>query len=98
MLKKILSRFKKLHSMSKTAIWTGLLTMAGCYITAGFALIIAPHTNYINAMTIYRGCLEAAPASLAACVCAGLLGDLMLPKSGDDENKEDGGKDGKNRD
>ncbi|MDR2932315.1 MAG: hypothetical protein LBV27_04335 [Oscillospiraceae bacterium] len=87
-LKKILSRFKRLHRLSKIAIKLGFLTMICFYITAAFAFYLAPHVNYINAMTIYKGCLEAAPAAFAACVCAGLLGDLMLPKS--DQESSDG--------
>jgi hypothetical protein len=55
--------------------------MAAFYITALAAWIIAPTAkDYWAAVSICGGCLEAAPASLAASVCAGLIGDLMLRK------------------
>ncbi|MDL2233615.1 hypothetical protein LJC63_08590 [Ruminococcaceae bacterium OttesenSCG-928-L11] len=72
-----------LHIVSKYAISIGALTMIAFYITAGFARLIAPHVDYFIAMNICYGCLEAAPASLVAGVCAGLLGDLMLSRHTD---------------
>ena len=81
-LKKIASGYKKLHDASKISISIGAITMSCFYITAIVAFLIAPHVNYINAMLIHRGCLEAAPASMASGVCAGLLGDLMLKRRG----------------
>lgn len=92
LLKKALSRYRSLHGMARTAIGLGAATMLCFYITALFALIVAPYVDYANAMTIYRGCLEAAPASLAAGVCAGLIGDVIMSRYGgksgsDDERK-----------
>jgi hypothetical protein len=90
MRKKLLERFHRLHPVAQIAILLGFLTMLCFYITAAFAYIIAPQVDYANAMTVHRGCLEAAPASLAAGVCAGLLGDLILSKHGgqDDGDKK----------
>jgi hypothetical protein len=89
MIKKLLARYRRLHTAAQTAMLLGFLTMICFYITAAFAYFIAPQVEYSNAMTVYRGCLEAAPASLAAGVCAGFLGDLILSKHG---GKDDGDK------
>ena len=56
--------------------------MACLYITAVVAYLIAPYGDYFSAMTIHRGCLEAAPASLAAGVIGALIGDLILGGKG----------------
>lgn len=92
MIRKALTRFRRMHGMTRLAIGLGAATMLCFYITAVFALVIAPYVDYANAMTIHRGCLEAAPASLASGVCAGLIGDVILSRYGgkngpDDEKK-----------
>lgn len=90
-LKKMLRRLGKLNKVSKLSIWLGFYLMICFYIVAITAYLIAPYANYFRAMTLYRGGLEAAPASLAVGVCAGLLGDLMLvsKKPGDKPSDED---------
>ncbi len=71
----------KLQPVSRLAIELGAATMLAFYIVGFVSRLSAPVTaNYINAITLYRGCMEAAPASFAAGVCAALLGDLMLRK------------------
>ena len=75
---------QKWHPLSGWAAGAGVMTMLSFYITAGFARLIAPYVDYLRAMTVAAGCLEAAPASLAAGVCAALLGDLMLRRGRQD--------------
>ena len=71
-------KFKGLTPYSHFAIKLGFYIMGCFYVVAAVAKYIAPLVpNYINAMIIYRGALEAAPASLASGVCAGLLCDLI---------------------
>ena len=79
---------KKWHPLSGWAAGIGLMTMIAFYMTAGFAGLIARHGDYLRAMAVQAGCIEAAPASLAAGVCAALLGDMMLHR-GQNPNKTD---------
>ncbi len=69
----------RLRPLSRLAIKLGAATMLAFYIV-GFVSRLSAHAaaDYFRAMALYRGCMEAAPASLAAGVCAALLGDLML--------------------
>lgn len=78
-IRKLRTRLGELADFSKISIKLGVSFMVCFYIVAIVAYLIAPHAaNYFNAMAVYRGSLEAAPACLASGVCAGLLGDLML--------------------
>jgi len=71
--------FKGLSDLSFLAFELGAGMMLCFYIVGLVAYLYAPYAPcYFSAMALHRGCLEAAPASLAAGVCAGLLGDLML--------------------
>ncbi|MDR2908870.1 MAG: hypothetical protein LBU86_03175 [Oscillospiraceae bacterium] len=76
--------------MAKTALRLGAGLMLIFYIV-GFASLIGARyvDNYFHAMSLYRGCLEAAPASLLAGVGGGLLGDLMLRGSGNKKEKDE---------
>lgn len=77
--KELVHSLKKINSFSKMAVRLGFYLMTCYYIVAVAARIAAPYVaNYFRAMAVYRGCLEAAPASLAVGVCAGLLCDLIL--------------------
>ena len=78
-VRKLPEKFGQLHGFSILSFKLGA-GMMFCFYIVGFAsLLHAPYAaNFSNAIALYRGCMEAAPASLAAGVCAGLLGDLML--------------------
>lgn len=93
MMQIIRSTFKKLlniHKYSKVAIKLGLTMMFFFYILAIVALWMSRDTEkYMYLMSVYRGCLEAAPACLAVGVCAGLLGDLMLRSNKNDNDSTD---------
>ena len=80
-MKMILERFKSMHDMCRLAFSIGALTMLALYITAVFAYYIAPYVDFASARLVFHGCLEAAPASLASGVCAGVLGDIMLSRN-----------------
>lgn len=88
---KLLCRLRKeLHPVSLLAIKLGIAQMICFYIVGITSRFTAPYVpNYFGAMALFRGCLEAAPASLASGVCAGLIGDLMLGgKSGKDKGED----------
>ncbi len=88
MIHKFLGLFRELGPYPKLAIQLGAGMMLVFYIVGVISLLSAPYVpNYFHAVTLYRGCMEAAPASFAAGVCAGLLGDLMLGRQ--DRNKDD---------
>ncbi|MGI6404845.1 MAG: hypothetical protein ACOX0K_11705 [Oscillospiraceae bacterium] len=88
MIHKFLELFRELGPYPKLAIKLGAGMMLVFYIVGVISLLSAPYVpNYFNAITLYRGCMEAAPASFAAGVCGGLLGDLMLGR--DKQNKDD---------
>lgn len=90
-IRKLLGRLREeLHPVSLLAIRLGIALMSSFYIVGIVSRFSAPYVpNYFGAMAIFRGCLEAAPASLASGVCAGLLGDLMLGGKGDGDQKKD---------
>lgn len=77
-MQKLFKRFREASAFSKLAVKMGALMMAGFYITGIVAYIIAPEVpNYFGAMSVFRGSMEAAPASLAAGFCAAVLSDLV---------------------
>lgn len=83
----LLKKLTGLHRLSKISVKLGLTMMVFFYIVAALSRLLAPHVpDYFYAMAVHYASLEAAPASLAVGVCAGLLGDLMLRSrnSGDD--------------
>ena len=83
---------KKLHPYARVAIQIGFYTMICMYIVAVFAYWIAPHAaNYINAVTVYHGALEAAPACSAAGVSAGLLCDIIYRSRNPNGKDQDDG-------
>ena len=78
-IRKLPGQFAELSDLSVLAFKLGAGMMLCFYIVGFVSYLSAPYVlNYSNAMALFRGCLEAAPASLAVGVCAGLLGDLML--------------------
>lgn len=82
----LFKRLRKLHRLSKIAIFLGGSLTAFLYIIAGFAYWIAPGAaDYLYAISIHYGAMEAAPAGIAVGVCAGLLGDLMLRRGSDED-------------
>lgn len=87
----LIKRLRRMGPYPKLAFQLGAALMLMFYIVGFASYLSAPCVpNYFNAMTLYRGCMEAAPASLAAGVCGGLLGDLMLRRGdGDKEEKDD---------
>ena len=71
--------FSKLSEMSILSFKLGAGMMVCFYIVGFISLLSAPYVNnYFNALALFRGCMEAAPASLAVGVIAGLLGDVIL--------------------
>ena len=78
-IRELPEKFSQLSEMSVFAFKLGAGMMFCFYIIGFISLLSAPYvSNYFNAMALFRGCMEAAPASLAAGVAAGLLGDMML--------------------
>jgi len=72
-------QFSQLSEMSIFSFKLGAGMMVCFYIVGFISLLSAPYSyNYFNAMALFRGCMEAAPASLAVGVIAGLLGDMVL--------------------
>jgi len=72
-------KFAQLSDLSIMSFKLGAGMML-CFYIVGFAsLLSAPYVrNFSGAIALYYACLQSAPASLAAGVCAGLLGDMML--------------------
>lgn len=78
-------KFSQLSEMSILSFKLGAGMMICFYIVGFISLLSAPYSyNYFNAMALFRGCMEAAPASLAVGVIAGLLGDMVLRFGGRD--------------
>ena len=76
---RLAQKLKDLNGFSKTSLKMGLYLMTCFYIVAAAAYIIAPYANnYFGVMGVYRGGLEAAPASLAAGIAAAIICDLAL--------------------
>jgi len=78
-IRELPSKLEQLHDLSILSFKLGAGMMLCFYIVGFVSLLSAPYvSNFSNAIALYYGCLEAAPASLAAGVCAGILGDMML--------------------
>ena len=87
---KLLERLRALNPCSKLSIKLGAALMGMFYIVGIVSWYSAPYVpNYFGAMALFRGCLEAGPACLAAGVCAGLLGDMMLKRAGGGNKKDE---------
>lgn len=69
---------KNMEALSIFSCKLGAALMICFYITALTAGLIAPYGDYQVAMFIRQGCLEAAPTCLAAGICAGLIGDMIM--------------------
>lgn len=77
--KELIEKIRGLSDYSKVAIKMGALMMLSFYITGAVAFLIAPYIpNYFGAISVFRGSMEAAPASLVAGVCAAVLCDLAM--------------------
>lgn len=88
LLREIKKRFRELGPYPRLAIKLGAGLMLVFYIVGFVSWLTAPYVpNYFNAMALYRGCMEAGPACLAAGVCGGLLGDMMLRRG--DRHEDD---------
>ncbi len=86
-MRKLLQKLGELNSYSKTSIKMGALMMLSFYIVGLVAYIIAPDVpNYFGAMSVFRGSMEAAPASLVSGICAAVICDIALA------SKKSGGK------
>lgn len=78
-MRKLFEQFKTVGEYPKTAVRMGAIMMLCFYITAAAAYVIAPYVpNYFGAMAMFRGSMEAAPASLVSGICAAVLCDLEL--------------------
>jgi len=78
-IRELRERFSQLSKMSIISFKLGAGMMVCFYIVGFISLWRAPYSyNFFNAMALFRACMEAAPASLAVGVVAGLLGDMML--------------------
>lgn len=85
-LKKVSQWYQQLHPFSRVSFKLGLYLMMMFYIVGLVSRFSAPYVpNYHNAISLFRGCMEAAPASLAAGALAGLLGDLMMKNGKNNE-------------
>lgn len=87
MIKQMKEYYQKLHPLSHLSVKLGIALMLLFYIVGFVSRLSAPYVpNYFNAIYLFRGCMEAAPACLAAGVCAALLGDMMM--SGGKDKRE----------
>lgn len=85
-MKKLINRLKEANGFSKLAVKLGALMMSSFYITGIIAYIIAPDVpNYFGAMNVFRGCMEAAPASLASGICAAVVSELVYRSKSKEE-------------
>ena len=81
-MQKLISRLNELSPLSQFAINLGVGVMFLFYIIGLIALLMAPYVeNYFAAIALFHGSREAALASLASGVCAGLIGDIMLRRN-----------------
>jgi hypothetical protein len=89
-IKEFLGMFRKLSAYSKMCFRLGFYLMLCFYIVAVASYFAAPYVaNYFRAMAVFIGCLEAAPASLAAGVCAGFLCDMIFSSQNHDGKSSD---------
>lgn len=78
-MRNLLQKAKDINDYSKIAIQMGALMMLCFYIVGFAAYIIAPHApNYFGAISVFRGSMEAAPASLVSGICAAVICDIAL--------------------
>ena len=72
-------KLDEVNGFSKMAVKLGAMMMACFYIVGFAAYIIAPSApNYFGAMSVFRGSMEAAPASLASGVLAAFICEAAL--------------------
>lgn len=72
-------KISEINHFSKTAVKMGALMMLCFYIVGLAAYIIAPYApNYFGAISVFRGSMEAAPASLVSGILAAFLCDAAL--------------------
>lgn len=78
-MRKLFEKARTVGEYPKVAVKLGAIMMLCYYIVGMVAYIIAPYApNYLGAMGVFRGSLEAAPASLVSGICAAVLCDLEL--------------------
>lgn len=78
-MRNLFEKVKSVSEYSKIALKMGAIMMLCFYIVGLTAYIIAPYSpNYFGAISVFRGSLEAAPASLVSGVCAAVICDLAL--------------------
>lgn len=76
-IKCLIKKIRDMSEYSKIAVKMGAIMMICFYIAGITAYIIAPHVpNYFGAMSVFRGSLEAAPASLVSGICASIICDV----------------------
>lgn len=89
LVRQIVKMAKNMCGYSRICIKMGAIMMLCFYITALTAYIIAPYVpNYHGAMSALRGCMEAAPASLAAGLIAAVICDLIVASQKEDSDKK----------
>ena len=85
-MKQFYRQLCQIHPFGLGVIEAGFAMMIDYIICAQFALFLAPHAqSYLGMLALRRACLEAAPASFAAGVAAGLICDLALVQEKDRE-------------
>lgn len=76
--KKLAERWRTADGYSRLSVKLGALMMLSFYISGTVAYLIAPHVpNYFGAMSVFRGSMEAAPASLASGFCVAVVCELV---------------------
>ncbi|WRS28181.1 hypothetical protein U6B65_03360 [Oscillospiraceae bacterium MB08-C2-2] len=79
---KISGWFSDLHWYAKFSFRLGFGVMCCYYAVALTAYLITPiAVNYLAALAIQDGALEAAPASLVVGICAGIICDVTYKRS-----------------
>ena len=83
-MKQFYRQLCQIHPFGLGVIEAGFIMTMGYFICAQFALSLAPHAqSYLGMLALRRACLQAAPASFAAGVVAGLICDLTLAQEKD---------------
>lgn len=87
-------RIRSFHPLTRLSLFLGFALMLWCYILAAlFNATAFTFPDPLHALAIVRSAIETAPACLAAGVCAGLIGDLLLgsceKEGADDTDSED---------
>lgn len=74
----------RIHPFGLAVIEAGFFMMLAYFFCAQFALYLAPQAqSYLSMLALRRALLDAAPASFAAGVAAGLICDLVLRENED---------------